>query len=409
MNDAPKSAAPSPPDPAVIQSMLHQAVALRRQNDIAGAERVLRATLAIDLRNYDAMHLLGVLALDSGNGAQAVDMIAAAIRLDSSKAAAHYNLGNALRLLKRHPAAITCYDRALALDPDYARAHNNRANSLFDLKRHGEAVDSYSRAVAIEPGFADAWHNRGHALNELQRYDEAIESYRRALAAGGDKARLDYELAALGAGSTPNIAPEKYVTQLFDRYAEQFDRHLVENLDYRIPVAAVDAVKPLFPSRELDILDLGCGTGLCGPLLQPFARSLTGVDLSEKMLDKARDRGVYARLVCGDIAKYLQTNSGAFDLIIATDVFVYIGELSAVFAGAKRALKSCGLFTFSAERGEGGDYTLQISKRYAHTEAYLRRLAVEHGFSLQSLARHVIRKDGDADIDGWVAVLRLDN
>ena len=387
--------------------MLRQAMTLQRERNFAAAERLCREALMIDPQNYDALHMLGLLALEAGNRERAVELISAAIRVDDSQAAAHYNLGNALRLLKRHEEAIASYDRALALKPDSARAFNNRGNSLWDLKRNAEAVESYSRAVVIDPGFADAWHNRGHALNELKRADEAIESFRRAVAAGGDRARLDFELAALGAGNTPSTAPAQFVASMFDRYADNFDRHLVEDLKYQTPADAVDAVKRLIHSTGLNVLDLGCGTGLCGPLLRPLARSLTGVDLSANMLSKARARQVYDDLVCSDITKYLQTKFSGFDLVITTDVFIYIGDLAAVFAGVRRALKSGGLFAFSVEEGESGDFVLRKTKRYAHTGAYLRRLAGEHGFSVESLEPKFIRKDEDGDIGGLVAVLRL--
>lgn len=387
--------------------MLRQAVVLRQQDDFAGSRHLLEAVLAIDARNYDALHMLGVLALDAGDGARAVELIGAAIGINGGHAAAHYNLGNALRLLGRHAEAIACYDHALALRPDHARTHNNRANCLWDLKRYAEAASGYDRAVALEPGFADAWHNRGHALNELRRTSDAIDSYRRALAAGGDAARLEFELAALGAGSgpPPAAAPERFVTNLFDRYAERFDDHLLGQLQYATPAAAVAAVRRATTATALDVLDLGCGTGLCGPLLRPLARTLAGVDLSPKMLDRARARGGYDELVCADVAKFLQTRSAAYDLVIATDVFVYIGDLDPVFAGARQALRAGGLFAFSVEHGRQAEYALQPSKRYAHSEAYLRRLAAAHAFGVTSLEPCFIRKDGAADIEGLIAVL----
>ncbi len=397
---------PAAPDAAAIQTMLRQAIALRRQNDIAGTQNMLNAVLASDPRNYDALHLLGNLALETGDGGRAVELISKAIQIDGNQSAAHYNLGNALRFLKRHEEAIASYNRAIALRPDYARACNNLANSLQDAGRSKDAITSYDRAVAIEPGFADAWHNRGNVLNELKRSNEAITSYRRALAAGGDAARLEFELAALGAGAMPAAAPPLFVANLFDGYAEKFDQHLVNGLNYQTPQAAVDAVRKLLDGSALDILDLGCGTGLCGPLLRPLAKTLIGVDLSQNMLNKAAERKLYDELVCAEAAQYLQTCKTDFDLVIATDVFVYIGDLNAVFAGARRALGPAGFFVFSVERGEEMDFVLHESKRYAHSEAYLRRLAAAHSLPIEKIENHFLRKDGDTDISGLIAVMR---
>lgn len=406
MAKPPPPAFAPPPDAATLQTLLRQAITLRRQNDFAGTEKMLRAVLALDPANYDALHMLGMLASEAGNAALAVELIAQAIRIDGSQAAAHYNLGNALRQLQRHVEAIASYDRALALKPDHARAWNNRANALWELKRNEDAVASYDRAVAIDAGFADAWHNRGNALGELQRNDEAIASYRRALAAGGDAVRIEYELAALGAADAPAAAPEKFVAGLFDGYAEKFDSHLVDTLQYRTPQAVMETLQPLLPAAPADILDLGCGTGLCGPLLRPLAKSLAGVDLSQKMLDKAAARGLYDELVCDDITRYLQARTQAFDLVVATDVFVYVGDLQAVFAAAARALRPQGLFAFSVEYADSGDFVLRPSKRYAHSEDYLRRLAAAHGYAVERIEARVIRKDGSTDIDGLLAVLR---
>lgn len=386
--------------------MVHEAIALRQQNRIEDTDRLLRIALEIDPDNYDALHMLGVLATETGNGMLAIEMISAAIRIDNRHAVSHYNLGNAFRLLKRHEEAVACYDRAILLKPDYARAFNNRANSLWDLKRGPEAVASYEQALSFSPATADTWHNRGNVLNELGQKPEAIASYQKALAAGGDAARLNFELAALGAGSAPAAAPELFVANLFDGYAEKFDQHLVTELNYQTPQATVDTVRKILARSDLDILDLGCGTGLCGPLLRPLTKTLTGVDLSQNMLNKAKERKLYDELVCGEIAKYLQTKNNAFDLIIATDVFVYIGDLHAVFSGAGSALRQEGLFAFSVEREEHHEFVLRPSKRYAHSESYLRQLADRYGLHIEKIEPRFIRKDGENDIDGLIAVLR---
>lgn len=391
---------------ATLQAMLRQAITLRRQNDLAGAGRLLRAALAMDARNFDALHMLGVLAYENGGGEEAASLIAAAISIDGGHAAAHYNLGNALRLLKRHAEAIASYDRAIALKPDHRGAHNNRANCLCDIRRFAEGVESYDRAIAIDPAPPETWHNRGKALVELQRNDEAVESFRRALAAGGDAAKLQYELAALGAAPAPAVAPRRFIADLFDEYAERFDHHLVDQLGYNAPQATISALRRQTPAGGLDVLDLGCGTGLCAPLLKPMARTLVGVDLSSRMLGKARQRGLYDQLVNADAAAYLSDITAAFDVVTATDLFIYIGELETIFTATARALRSGGHFAFSVERCDDRDFVLLPSKRYAQSEPYLRRLAAENGLVVRCLEPCFIRKDGHADICGLVAVMQ---
>ena len=350
--------------------------------------------------------MLGVLASENGDGKTAVDLIEAALRIDAGQAAAHYNLGNALRLLKRHVDAVQCYDRAIALNPEHGGAHNNRANCLFDNRRFNEAVTGFDRALAINPGAAEIWHNRGKALAELNIAQEAIASFKRALELGGDATRLAYELASLGAGNAPPAAPEQFIASLFDNYAETFDRHLVDQLHYSAPLATINAVKRFTVADNLDVLDLGCGTGLCAPLLDPIAKSLTGVDLSPKMLEKARALGLYDALFNANVDTFLTQHVAEFDLVVATDLFIYIGDLREIFAGTARALKPRGLFAFSVEQCTDRDFFLQPSKRYAQSEPYLRRLAADRGFTVQCIEPCFIRKDGNSDIHGLIAVLQ---
>src|SRR5262249_44716704 len=139
---------------------------------------------------------------------------------------------------------------------------------------------------------------------------------------------------------------------------------------------------------RLDIVDLGCGTGLMGEGLRSLTRTLTGIDLSTKMLDKARQRGIYHRLVASDVTAFLQSHTERFDLVVSTDVFIYIGDLSAIFAGVRRVLRSDGLFCFSVEAADDGDFVLRPTLRYAHSLAYLQMLAEQYGFAIAAIEPH---------------------
>jgi predicted TPR repeat methyltransferase len=153
-------------------------------------------------------------------------------------------------------------------------------------------------------------------------------------------------------------------------------------------------------------VDLGCGTGLSGARFRPLARTLTGVDMSAKMLEVARQRQIYDHLVCGELVEFLQAQARAHDLAVAADVFVYIGDLAPVFHEVRRALSDGGLFGFSVEAGEERDFALRSTLRYAHSAAYLRRLAGDHGFVLETIDTTVIRQDGGDDVVGHIAMLR---
>jgi predicted TPR repeat methyltransferase len=165
--------------------------------------------------------------------------------------------------------------------------------------------------------------------------------------------------------------------------------------------------KFLKPDAKLDILDLGCGTGLCGVVLKPYASRLTGVDLSPAMLDQAKKRGIFDELETAEVTGYLQKNAGRFDLVAAGDVLVYIGELSPVFEAARKALRPGGLFAFTAEQFDGTGYALGDSMRYAHSRDYLEQTARAAGFEVRMLQETSTRKENRIPVPGWIVVLAV--
>ena len=264
-----------------------------------------------------------------------------------------------------------------------------------------------TRRWRSSPNLAEAWLARGTALRELKRAEEAIVAYRRALESGGDPGEIEFALAALGAETSPVVAPKQHVTNLFDKYADTFDQHLVGGLKYQTPALLFDAIARFAPPANLDVLDLGCGTGLFGPQLRPLARALTGIDLSPNMLKKAEQRRLYDHLICGDIAEFLETQSDAFDLVVAADVFVYIGDLARVFRGRKRRAErrqACSGFRWK----QPTKTILSCGPRCAMRtrSAYLEKLARDHRFVLEKVEARVIRQENEVDVNGYLAVMR---
>jgi predicted TPR repeat methyltransferase len=385
-----------------------RAIELHQQGRLAEAERLYRLILAALPRHFDSLHLLAVIKGQQDEFEAAAELFEEALGINPDSAAALSNFGNVLQALGRYSRALAVYDRSLTLRPDNPKALMQRGNVLRRLKRLDEALASYDRALRLQPGYADALVHRGGALTDMGRREEAVAAYRLALASGGDAQRIRYSLACLGAEAVPGAAPAKYVKELFDQYAGAFDQHLVDTLEYKTPTLLVEAMRALVPPTPglLDVLDLGCGTGLCGPLLRPLARTLVGVDLSPKMLAKARGRGGYDELVCAELAAYVAGQPQRFDVGIAADVFVYIGDLTDVFAGMRTVLRPGGLFGFSVEAGDETDFILQPTHRFAHSLGYLRRLAEAHGFAIASVESQVIRKNRDADVSGHLVVMR---
>ena len=275
--------------PDFIQALFSRGLLLRDQKRPAEALASLERALAIRPDFTDALNSRGVVLHDLNRPAEALASYEQALATKPDYAGAWYNRGSALRDLQRHAEALASYDRALALQPDMAEAWVGRGLLLSGyLERPDEALAAYDQALAIKPEIAEAWLHRGGVLQELKRPDEAIASYRQALAKGGDAEVIRYTLASLGAEAAPAIAPRQFIAQLFDQYADRFDDILVGALKYQAPDFLLDMIERFVPSRDLDVLDLGCGTGLVGSRLRPLAGTLTGVDVAARMIEMAR-------------------------------------------------------------------------------------------------------------------------
>jgi len=303
--------------------------------------------------------------------------------------------------------ALAAYERALAMEPDLAEAWLGRGNVLNLVDRCDEALLAFDTALAIEPDLLESWIGRAEALQNLKRREEAIVAYQQARERGCDAEFIQCMLASLGAEAAPRSAPKGLIIELYDRYAEQYDQHVAGALKYRTPELLFAAIARFVQTSDLDFLDLGCGTGLCGALLRMRARTLTGVDISSNMLKIAQRRGIYDNLICSELVDFLRTRSEAFDVVVAADVFVYIGDLSEVFQAVRGRLRPGGFFCFSVEAGGEEDFALETNLRYAHSAAYLHKLAGDHGFKLEAIESSVIRHENGTEVLGHLVVLRL--
>jgi len=351
------------------------------------------------LEQARTLFLEGVAHYEAGRYAQAERQFAGALALAPGRPSVLTNLG-AVRLKLGRPAeALPVLEEALHREPGNAETLAHCATALAELGRTREALPVFDRALAADPRPPALWMYRGTVLRELGRTEEAAASYRESLARGGDAELLAYYLAALEGGAPPQRPPRQYVQALFDGYAEAFDAHLVRTLRYDAPQVLVE---PLAAAgrRFRHALDLGCGTGLCGALLRPLADRLTGVDLSGAMLQRARALGAYDVLQQGDVLEFLAGANEPFDVVVAADVFIYVGALDEVFAWLAARMPSGGLFAFTVEESTDGELVLRESLRYAHSDAGLRRLAQQHGFRIAAIERRPVREDQRRPIPG---------
>ena len=368
---------------------------------------VLERALALDAEQADAWCQRGIALAALARGSDAVASFERALKLDAQCAPALHDLGCTLNELHRHADALAAFERLVKLQPGQAEAWFRHGQTLQMLERHAEALPSYERALAIDDAIPQAWLNRAGILKDSGRTAEAIAAYRAALANGADAEQVQFHLAALAGGDTPASAPRAYVQQLFDDYAERFEQHLVGALNYRGHRVLVEVLQRAAAGRRLQhALDLGCGTGLCGPLLKAFVAEVDGVDLSAQMLARAQKLGVYRRLVQADIIEHLQGIDMHHDLVCAADVFTYIGDLDALFSAVRRVLRPGGLFGFSVEAASDDvDFELRDSLRYAHSRRHVVDLAQRHGYALLQCVQQPLREDQRRPIDALYVVL----
>ena len=381
-------------------------VALRENGQLDEAIAACRRAIALKPDQPDFHNNLGNVLHDKGQPAEAIASYRAALLLKPDFEVACNNLGVALKADGQTEEAIAAFRAALRLKPDCADAWNHLGSALQDRGRHDEAVAAFRKAIELKPDCADAFGNLGHALKSLDRRDEAAASYRSAIALKPDSPDWQHVLAALTGEHSPTTTPASYVRKLFDPYARDFDAHLVGQLDYRVPEQLLDAVLCVSPRGQFDILDLGCGTGLCGVAFRAHAKILTGVDLSPGMIAQADARGIYGRLITGDLAEAMRDQEENCDLVLAGDLFVYVGDLSGVFRAVARTLRGGGLFAFSLERHDGAGFVLHAKVRFAHSLGYIRELSRTHGFTELHVREIAIRKSGADDVPGWIVVLQ---
>ena len=385
--------------------------ALKFQGKLEEAEATYRQALRLQPNYAEAYNNLGNLLKDKGVVADAENCYRQALHLQPAYAEAHNNLAALLRSQGKTDEALARYGYALELNPAYVDARYNLGTLLYQKGQRDDAQATFQQVIQYQPRHVGALTDLGSIFHEKGEAAEAETLFRRVLDIDPTAERARYLLAMLGVEEAPSQSPGEYVKQLFDGYADKFDQHLVSELQYQTPDLLYTAVTREIGScigRQLSVLDFGCGTGLCGPLFREAAHTLIGVDLSPKMLEKARERAVYDELVEGDVTAIVSSPGKAYDLILAADVFVYIGDLVQVFSVCRSALSPGGMFAFSIETSNEGDtYVLRSSGRYAHSVEYIRRLAAEAGLSERSMESVVLRREAGRPMMGNIFILQI--
>jgi len=356
----------------------------------------------------EAYNRLGILHQECQRNVEALAAFAKALELQPDYLEVYNNLGFLLSEGRNYPQAEVALRKALDLSPDFVEARYNLGVVLEEQVRVDDAMAAYRRVLDVDPRFGLAYQNLGRLLSACQRPDEAAAVYRRWLEVDPQNPVATHMLAARTGEQVPGRAAERYVEKLFDAFAPGFERTLT-GLEYRAPelvAAALAQVAQRLPPGAV-ILDAGCGTGLSGERLRPFADRLVGVDLSTGMLAKAREKAVYDDLVAGELTAFLRDRPDGFDVVVASDTFNYFGELTELFAAAAGALHRSGLLVFTlevaAEESGAAGHQLQVNGRYRHSEAYLRDCLAGSGFEILALETVCLRMEAGEPVLGHLA------
>ncbi len=364
----------------------------------------------------------------------------AAVKIKNDYADAWNNIGDCLIRLGRIEDSIEAYKKTLEVNP-VSYVYFNLGNALLEKGDLDQALDSYLKALDLDPGFAEAalnvsivfrrqgdlstaksWCEKAlemrpeyvKGLNEMAilcsqsgETEEAVQLFKRVLNSEPDNSIAKHLLDSLLGNDSEKASPG-YVEELFDQYANRFESHLAESLQYKTPTALHNLTKKILSDgfQVSNVLDLGCGTGLCGPLFRSHCEKLYGVDISSKMIQQAQGKNIYDDLKAKEIIDYLTQTEVKFDLFLAADVFVYFGNLDPVFQAITQAAENGACFAFSTETSEK-DFALKPSGRFGHSKEYVEAIAKKSNWVLEDVQSDILRVENGKNVSGNLFFFRL--
>lgn len=390
------------------QTISNLANSLKETRQYEEAEKNYQLSLALQPNQPDALTNYGLLKQVNAKLDEAISLHRKSIQLAPNNVTALYNLAFALTEKGEHDAALQTYSKVIQFMPNHVRALCDIAHIYLKSNQAERTLPYLQHAVLIAPNDEQAHLNYGAAHNMMGNYDLAEASFNEALRVNPDNQTAQYYLAILRGDNSIASSPDKYVQELFDGYAETFDAQLIGKLHYKTPELIGNMVKKHIDTlKQYNILDLGCGTGLAGIHLEDISEHMIGIDLSSKMLKKAEARNIYDELVVSGIEQYFETHNFQPDIVVSADVFVYIGDISAIFDKVSKSLSPNGLFAFSTEDTKDAEsFTLKSSGRYAHNENHIRSLADKNHFVFLDNQKTIIRYEANEPIHGQVYLLK---
>lgn len=393
----------APDDPRVYLMGMRLAEAA---GNPAGALEVARRAVEVAPDWFVAVTELGLLLARQNKFPEAIQMAERAVALDGDNIQV---LGWVIDIAHRahdFDRAIVWLEHAGTVAPQNIEVRRLLARDWRIVGKNDRAAAAYDQLVAELPGDREVLLGRVFNSMDTGQLTQAEKDCETLLAMNPDDEEVRFYLE-LARGNTPKTQPASVVRSVFDGFAIHFDRHAVAGQKYKLPRQVADLINQRYPDRKLNVLDLGCGTGLLGACLGRIDGALVGVELSRPMIEQAIRHGVYDKFHNVDLADALEaTPDSLYDVIAALDVFVYVGDLTAAIPNAYRILRGGGHFIFSCEqsREDEADLVLRPTQRYAHKASHVAALCRAAGFNEVTLETMTLRYEKNEPVAGFLVI-----
>ncbi len=426
-----------------LTKLFNKASSKHKAGNYQAAEALYKKILKSDETHVDANYMLGALYAEQNTLKKALTYTKRAENLSPNSPYIKNNLGNIYRMTGHYPEAETHYLQALSLKPDLIEAYNNLAILYRRQKNYTQAIELYQRALSVEPTFIAALYNLAKTLKLINKSDEAKEYFNEILKLkpqhalshnelgeyhmrqrNSEKAIYHFEkylslvkhdhcgaqlkLAYIKNGELPAKQQAEVVRQTYEIKASTWDQDIKRaNSEFLGPQLILQASSKIFtPDGSLRILDIGCGTGLCGELLQPYQASIDGVDLSEHMLKIARSKAIYNQLQCQDIEQFMETTESLYDLIVGSGILIFIGDLCHIIHLSANRLSPKGRFIFTTYKSESAEVSIRDNLHFAHSENHIRTCAAKSNLTIDSIDEAVHEFDSGQAQAGYIVCLQ---
>jgi predicted TPR repeat methyltransferase len=387
--------------PEIVEEIYSHACEMHQSGRYPEAEAHYAQLLAYFPESSSLHYNMGLLLYEQEKYDESLEHYLQALEASDDDPDLLYNLGLCLKKCDRIEEAILVYVELAKITPDDPDCLYNLACCYKDIHEHGKAIDVLRQVLRLQPAHQSATNNLAYLLHLQGNLPEAKHYYQQLLELNPGHQAARHMLASVQ-GERVSNAPEEYIRTVFNSYAADFEENLVQGLNYSVPeqlrhhLEQLDGIRTPFHR----VLDLGCGTGLSGLAFTDICEHLTGVDVSEGMVARAREKGIYDHLAVDEIVRFLEATEIRYDLVVLADVLIYLGDLKPVLAALSPRTAPGALLCFSTEMTDEADFQLQPTGRFAHSQDYVLAAAGAAGWTLRRSVATRLRKEGTNWIDG---------